>query len=161
MSNRYVEKLIQNYGEQGFFTGGTTNEEIMEIERVLNTKLPESYKWFVMNYGYGGISGRCIEGVAKSGRLTVVDETLQHREYGLPQQFVVIESCDEYVSCLDLSTIKNGDCKVVSWSQHDEDGIVPQTSSFYDYLLYVFYNEDGMDDDQLYKEWLRIFDEMK
>jgi len=96
-----VEKLIQKYKNNGFFTGGTTEEHIKQVEKQLDVKLPEQYKWFLLNYGYGGVLGVNTEGVARNSILTVVEETNRVRKYyKLPKNFIVIENCDEYYYCL-------------------------------------------------------------
>ena len=40
-----------------FYHSALGIEKINEIQESLNVKLPESYKWFLKNYGAGGIYG--------------------------------------------------------------------------------------------------------
>jgi hypothetical protein len=90
MTKQYVKKIIHEYQEFVFFTGGVKEEEIIKIENELNVKLPESYKWFLSHYGYGGIGGTTIEGVLPNGNLTVVEQTLYYRKHGLPEHLIVL-----------------------------------------------------------------------
>ncbi|MGG3805163.1 SMI1/KNR4 family protein [Metabacillus fastidiosus] len=75
MDKQDVQKLIMSQEEEFFFTGGITEELVQEIEKELNVKLPESYKWFLSHYGYGGIGGVLIQGVGLDKSLQVVDIT--------------------------------------------------------------------------------------
>lgn len=46
-----------------------------------------------------------------------------------PENFLVIEDCDEFYHCLDTS---NG--KIASWSQYDNDGVIYRFDNFYDFF---------------------------
>ena len=134
MSRKEIEKTIAANIEKGYFTGGTTENMVKQIEESLNINLSESYKWFLMNYGSGGIFGVNILGVGKSNNPIVVTETTEYRRYGLEKNLVVIEDCDEYVYCLDTSELIDGECPVVSWDQHfGVDSI--EAINFNDFLL--------------------------
>lgn len=160
MTKEYVKIIIREYSELAYFTGGVEEEEIIKIEKELNLRLPESYKWFLLHYGYGGVGGTTIEGVVPNGILTVVEQTLYQRKQGLPEHLVVIQDSGEFVDCLDVSEIKDEDCSVVNWSMHDNDGVIKTTSSFFDYLLFQFYDEEEMVDEKLYAQWEKVFDGM-
>ena len=134
MSRKEIEKIITENIREGYFTGGTTDNIIIQIEKSLKVTLPESYKWFLMKYGSGGIFGVDILGVGKSNSLIVVTETMLYRKYGLEQSLVVIENCDEFIYCLDTGELKEGECPVVSWDQHvGYDSI--EAKDFNDFLL--------------------------
>ena len=40
------------------------------------------------------------------------DKTLEYRNHGLPNNLIVVESCDEWLYCIDVDTEK-----VVSWDR--------------------------------------------
>lgn len=63
------------------------------------------------------------------GKAQFVEETFNQRENGLPENFLVIEDCDEFYHCLDIS---NG--KIASWSQYDNDGVIYRFDNFYDFF---------------------------
>ncbi|ETB70618.1 hypothetical protein A943_13985, partial [Bacillus sp. CPSM8] len=65
MNYSQVEQFIKENAEDDDFTGGISIEKINEIQENLNVKLPESYKWFLKNYGSGGIYGVDILGHGK------------------------------------------------------------------------------------------------
>ena len=48
----------------------------------------------------------------------------------MPKELLVIEDCDEYVSCID--TVSK---EIVSWSKHDNDGIIKVADGFYEHFL--------------------------
>lgn len=134
MSRKEIEQIIAENIEKGYFTGGTTENMVKQIEESLNINLSESYKWFLMNYGSGGIFGVNILGVGKSNNPIVVTETTEYRKYGLEKNLVIIEDCDEYFYCLDTSELIDGECPVVSWDQHvGFDSI--EANNFNDFLL--------------------------
>ncbi|SDW27688.1 SMI1-KNR4 cell-wall [Marininema mesophilum] len=142
-----IIQMMQEYGRTGFHTGPVSENRIEQIEKSLNLELPESYKWFVRNYGYGGIEGVVIEGVAKTEVPTTVEATEDYRKYGLPKSYVVIQNLGEYMWCLDTGNMKNGECPVVNWSQVGGLGKL-NYESFYSYLIDRFQESiDNLDDD--------------
>ncbi len=48
-----VQNFIEKYAEEDDFTGDVSEDKIAYIEHHLNVVLPESYKWFLKNYGSG------------------------------------------------------------------------------------------------------------
>lgn len=133
MNRQDVEELIISQEDEFFFTGGVTEDLIHEIEKELNVQLSESYKWFLSHYGYGGINGVLIQGVGLDKSLQVVNTTLSLREYGLPENLVVIENIDEYVYCLDTAQMNNNECPVIDWDQASGIG-KKHYNNLYNYL---------------------------
>ncbi|MGG3889950.1 SMI1/KNR4 family protein [Metabacillus fastidiosus] len=134
MDKQDVKKLIMSSQEEEFFfTGGITEELVQEIEKELNVKLSESYKWFLSHYGYGGIDGVLIQDVELDELLEVVDTTRSLREYGLLRNLVVIENMDEYVYGLDAAQMNNNECPIVNWDQSTGIG-KKQYNNLYSYL---------------------------
>jgi hypothetical protein len=118
-----IKQLIELAGEEAFFVGKADSSTIAEIEGQLGITLPDSYKWFLQEYGYGGISGFMIIGNGKSGIPAVIKYTNQWRQYGLPDKFIVIEDDGtDWIYCLDTSQIVNSECPVVDWSQDQGNG---------------------------------------
>lgn len=119
-----IFKFIDNatngeYFIKKYFTGGVDIEKVNYIEKELNVKLPDSYKWFLKTFGYGGIEGIEIIGYDRCTPPSVVVKTKEYREYGLPEKYVVIEDCDEFIYCLDTSKMENNECPVISWDMQD------------------------------------------
>ncbi|MEF2093315.1 SMI1/KNR4 family protein [Bacillus sp. CFBP9009] len=50
-----LQEFIKQYVEDDDFTGGISEDNVKETEQKLQVSLPESYKWFLRNYGYGGL----------------------------------------------------------------------------------------------------------
>ncbi|KEO80819.1 SMI1/KNR4 family protein [Tumebacillus flagellatus] len=133
MNQQDIKILITSQEESFFFTGGVGEEDIQDIEAQLNVEVPESYKWFLMNYGFGGINGVLINGVALDKSLQVVKATKSLREYGLPESLVVVENMDEYVYCFDTARMDGGECPIVDWDQKFGIG-KKQYRNLYEYL---------------------------
>ncbi|WP_455717616.1 SMI1/KNR4 family protein, partial [Anaerosporobacter sp.] len=105
------------YEEKGDFTYPNVNDiEIIEAEKKLNVKMPEQYCWFLKKYGHGGIGGIETYGIGKNGKMIFVDKTIQFKSYGLADDKIVIENCDEWIYCLDEKTET-----VEMWSQGDKN----------------------------------------
>ncbi|SMO63794.1 SMI1/KNR4 family protein [Melghirimyces algeriensis] len=134
MEKEKILMIIREYGDSHDFTGSVDETRIEQIENMLEVTLPEDYKWFVRNFGHGGIAGIEILGVAKSEIPTCVRYTQKYREYGLPHSFVVIENCNEWIYCLDTSKMNNGECPVIDWDRLGNVGI-QQYKNFYKFLL--------------------------
>ncbi|SDC80479.1 SMI1-KNR4 cell-wall [Melghirimyces thermohalophilus] len=133
MSQEKILSMIQQYGNNRSFTGPVDDSRIKQIENMLEVTLPDDYKWFVRNFGHGGIAGVEILGIAKTEIPTCVKSTQTYREEGLPHSLVVIENCDEWVYCLDTSKLVNGECPVIDWDFLGNAGI--QTyKNFYEFL---------------------------
>lgn len=134
-----ILNLIKKSGEN-FIVSGSVNKKIIDkIESELGVKLPESYKWYVENYGHGGIGNIEIYGVALNDSLTVVDRTNDFRNYGLPTHLVEILNMDEWIYCLDTEHMRDGECPVVEWSK--EDGIGTHKFENFFYFLYEQFND--------------------
>ena len=89
-----LQEFIKQYGEDDDFTGGVSEDQVKETENKLQVPLPESYKWFLRNYGSGGIFGVDIIGYDLVGP-SVVDATKDYQKYyKLIDGIVVIESVD-------------------------------------------------------------------
>ncbi|MED4567969.1 SMI1/KNR4 family protein [Brevibacillus agri] len=132
MKTNQVIELIKN-AEKKFFVGALSDTKISNIEEKLNVKLPDSYKWFLREYGTGGVIGVEILGGGLRDIPTCVTETVDWRGYGLPEEFVVIENFGAGVYCLDTSRIENGECPVVDWEQGEGVG----TQEYNDFLSFL------------------------
>lgn len=127
--NTEIESLISQYEGEGFFTRiAPSPETIAAVEETLGLMIPKQFVDYLNVYSHGGINGTEILGVGMNGRVVFLDVTLQYRAYGMPDNLLVIERCDEWVYCLDCTTEH-----VVSWSQ--EEGVRDEYSCFDDFLL--------------------------
>ncbi|WP_173706061.1 SMI1/KNR4 family protein [Clostridium saccharobutylicum] len=113
-----------------------------DIEKQLCINFPESYKWFLGKYGFGGIFGVEILGCGKGGVPSVIRETERYRKLGLPLDYVVISSSDEWVYCLDLKNGDKHDCKIISWDRNIGFRKI-EAESFFQFILEEF--KDGKD----------------
>ena len=136
LNKEAVIELINNSPKK-FFVGALEDSKISDIEKRLNVKLPESYKWFLREYGTGGVFGIEILGGGLREVPTCVRETEEWREYGLPMEFVVIQNYGSGVYCLDTSRLANNECPVIDWEQDDEERIY-EYENFYTFLVEQF-----------------------
>ena len=115
MNYSKLQEFIKKYGDCDDFTGGVSEEKVFEIENSLQVTLPNSYKWFLRNYGSGGIFGIDIQGYDYDGA-SVVELTNNYREfYKLIDGIVVIEDIDEFAYCLDTNKMRDEECPVIMW----------------------------------------------
>ena len=127
--NKQIEDLISEYEDEGFFTRvAPTPDMIDDAQQKLGVKIPEQFLEYLKVYSHGGINGILILGVGMTGNVMFLESTLEYRNYGLPENLIVIENCDEWVYCLDADT-----GRVVSWSQLD--GVMDEYACFDDFLL--------------------------
>ena len=128
--------------EGAFFMTKPSEEDIKKAEQELGFEIPESYLWFLKQYGHGGFFFEFL-GYGRNGNALFVRETLKERKNGLPANLLVIENCDEYVVCINTD---NGN--IVSWSHYDNDGIILKQVSFEDYFIDCLNNAiDNYDDE--------------
>ena len=107
-----LQKIIHDYERPEDFTHTQiSTEQIEQAEKELHVLLPKQYVNFLICYGHGGINGIEIIGIGKTGRLLFVEETQKYRKYGLPEDYLVTEICDEWIYCIDCNT-----GKIVSWN---------------------------------------------
>lgn len=129
-----LQEFIKQFGENDDFTGGVSDEKVRETEQKLQVLLPESYKWFLKNYGSGGSFGIGIIGYDFVGP-SVVTATKDHQKYyGLIDGLVVIEDIDEFAYCLDTNKMKDGECPVIMWDNQEGYGRTLAVN-FLDYLI--------------------------
>ncbi|PGW03287.1 hypothetical protein COD90_29470 [Bacillus cereus] len=136
LSKETVIELIKNAPKK-FFVGALDDNKINNIEKKLDVKLPDSYKWFLKEYGTGGVFGVEMFGGGLLDAPTCVRETEEWREYGLPMEFVVIQNYGAGVYCLDTSRLVDNECPVIDWEQDEEDGI-NEYKNFYTFLVEKF-----------------------
>ncbi|OYD09070.1 SMI1/KNR4 family protein [Paludifilum halophilum] len=142
MNKKYEElqkkivEMIKEHSSKDSFAESVNKEKIAEIEHELGVELPESYKWFVEQYGKGGI-GIEVFGVERNGNHSVTEETLFYRQFNLPKSYVVIEDAGEWVYCLVTDKLQDGECPVVDWDQLGGTGIM-KYENFYEYIIESF-----------------------
>lgn len=108
-----IKKLIKEYSEDAIFTGKISNDDIIESAITeLGVNILNDYRCFLKNYGQGGSGGGEILGISKMNKAIFKDKTLEYRNYGLPNNLIVIENCDEWLYCIEVDTEK-----VIAWDR--------------------------------------------
>ena len=67
-----IIKIIKEKESYSKYSIGVSDDKIVQIEEILKVKLPESYKWFLKNYGQILIMGVEIYGVLENKILSCV-----------------------------------------------------------------------------------------
>ncbi len=123
MGKKEIEKLIISAGNGAFFVGKSDSQKVLEIENQLMLLIPESYQWFLKEFGHGGIFGVEILGNGLAETPSCVKPTKNWRKFGLPNHLLCVEdSGTDYIYCLDTSRMRNGECPVVDWEQGEGIG---------------------------------------
>lgn len=126
--NKEIKDLIARYEDKGFFTRIAPTEEMLaDVRQGLGLSVPDQYLEYLNTYSHGGI-GFEINGIGFDGSISFLEETLEYREDGLPNNLIVVENCDEWLYCIDANT-----GEIVSWAI-DEDVRV-EYPSFDDFLI--------------------------
>lgn len=112
-----LNTFILEHAEDDDFTGGVSDTIVAQTEERLGVVFPQSYKWFLRNYGSGGAFGVDILGCGKSAVPSVVSNTERLRNVGLPSEYIVIENCDEFFYCLHTGQVLEDECPVVVWDR--------------------------------------------
>ncbi|PFD29213.1 spore coat protein [Bacillus cereus] len=122
-----IRELLEFNNQREYFYK-EKEEAIQEVEERLNVKLPDSYRWFLKEYGGGG------NGLYVNDCNDILRYHDRFKSFNIPKGYIIIEHCDEYSYCLDTEKMMNNECPVVNWSAH-EKGIYPEADNFYKHLL--------------------------
>lgn len=130
--NAKIAQMISEYEDDGFFTYASPSDDMLcKAQQLLSVKLPNQFVAFLKAYGHGGIGGVEILGYGLDGSAAFVEETLEYRTHGLPDNLIVVENVDEWVYCIASST-----GEVVSWNE--ANGERPAFSNFDDFVVSEF-----------------------
>ncbi|HWO97404.1 MAG TPA: SMI1/KNR4 family protein [Bacillus sp. (in: firmicutes)] len=122
-----IRELLKQYNRENTFYK-EDEETIQETEEKLNAKFPESYRWFLKEYGGGGNE------LNLNGCKEIVHYHNRFDSFNIPKGYIIIQHCDEFSYCLDTEKMINNECPVVNWSAY-EKGIYPVAENFYKHLL--------------------------
>ncbi len=103
--NDQIRALIARHEQDSFFTRvAPTEEMIASAQRLPDVTIPRQFVDYLREYSHGGVSGVEILGVGFTGTMLFLETTLRHRKYGLPNNLLEIENCDEWQECIDCDT---------------------------------------------------------
>ncbi|TCW44487.1 SUKH superfamily protein [Bacillus thuringiensis] len=148
--NDKIISIINTYEKDGDFMGGVNQDIVQQAAQILNISFPYSYRWFLNQYGSGGIDGMDIHGCeGTAADSSVVYHTKLYREkYDLPLQYIILEDIDGTVTCLDTSQMKDGECPVLLWNRFSKEVYAITHENFSEYLLdYLQESVDNMYDE--------------
>ncbi len=110
------------------FGAGATNNDIRQAEDILKVRLPNSYKAFLLEFGWGGVEHFEIYGLGRGvpKYLDLIYMTRSEREEVEPplkrHLIPVLNDGGGNHYCLDTSKLSNGECPIVFWAHDDEMG---------------------------------------
>jgi len=114
---------VESAGNEIFWIGPASIEQVQRLENLLGTKLPVSFRRFLEDYGGGGVVSAEISGIQNDDASdvsggTVLGDTATCRErFDLPSHLVVIYFQDDEVCwCLDVSESGVQESPVVSYN---------------------------------------------
>lgn len=126
--NSKIKELVARFGKDGSFTKvPPTKAMLEEAKNKLGFPVPKQFLEYLDTYSEGGF-GFEILGVGFDGSMSFLDETLDYRNDGLPENLLVVENCDEWLYCIDSNTDE-----IVSWYPDGE--VYPAYPCFDDFLL--------------------------
>ena len=127
--NSEILNLVNAYATEKNFSRRAPSETMIDdCQARLNVILPKQYLEFLESLGQGGFNGVYVVGISRAGKPQFLEETLEYREYGLPENLIFLENCDEWLYCLDCLS-----GTVVKWSP--DDAALEAYATFDDYLL--------------------------
>ncbi|MED1808164.1 SMI1/KNR4 family protein [Bacillus subtilis] len=148
MNYSRVKKFFDENKEYSNLTGGVTDKQIKEIKEDLRVTLPDSYKWFLTEYGSGGAFGTMILGYDSHGA-EVEEQTKGYRTfYNLIPGLVVIEYIDEFSYCLDTNKMVDGECPVILWDNHEGYGYTGASNFLEFFLQLLEKGKENLDEDE-------------
>lgn len=107
MDCKELTTLITRFKETNDFTGGVDKAQITFVQNELGVELPESYKWFLSNYGSGGMFGVDIQGVGTSNRPPVIVHTKRGAAGRTSASFLSLINGTHKILARKLSTYNN------------------------------------------------------
>lgn len=117
MISKKIQNFIKNNNQEIITTGGIDKNKIEFIESHLGLKIPNVYKDFLIEYGMLLGYGIEILGWGKSDEASVIKETIRNRKLGMPTTYIVIQSYDEWVYCIDCSGFDKDECEIIEWDR--------------------------------------------
>jgi hypothetical protein len=137
--NSMIQQLNQS-GQDVFWQGGASQLSIQCLESLLHTALPASLKWFLANYGGGGVVGEEISGIENDNptlehRGTIYGDTLHCRAtHAIPNNLIVIYfGDDDVVWCLEVAQCSRDECPIVSFDVYSKK-TKPLATDFKEFL---------------------------
>lgn len=128
---RRAAELLRTLGTKDHGSGAN-EEEIAGAERAIGVQLPEDYKLFLRDLGWGGAGHWELYGLGEDvpSHLDLVDNTHFHRtERQVPVPATLVPIMDDgggNAYCFDTERTKNGRAPIVLWYLELEEDQVPE-----------------------------------
>lgn len=129
MNTKLYELIKANETEKSFTYPKVNEIDIAKAEEELGVTIPQSYRSFLIEFGMGGLDGMDILGFGINKQAIFVEFTKDRRTYGMPQNVIAIENCDEWVYCIHSET-----GAVMEWYR-DSEKLYPAYDNFDEFLL--------------------------
>jgi hypothetical protein len=135
-----MDLLIKSYPGYFTFFGQVEEQRIVDEEKKLGVKFPESYRKFLLNYGCASFSASSFEGIGIYSSVTRCTERMR-KHINIPNELIYILSDDEEIYLLDTSQMINYECPVVKYdleAQGEKLRREPVSPSFGDFFIERF-----------------------
>ncbi len=130
-----LSRQLRDYPGRKRLGNGVAPAEIAGAEAALGAKLPESYKAFLREFGWGGVDSWELYGLGAGVpnylhlvRMTDSERTQMHPH--IPQPLIPILN-DGFGNhyCLDTGALREGECPIVFWDHEQGTGQEPEVVS--------------------------------
>ncbi len=128
---------IKQAGASFSVVGPIPDNTITEYESKLNIVFPLEYRWYLQQYGAGGIGSVNILGIDPDEYIDVMITTFDARNNGLQQNLLPIMDCDEFIYCLNTQMNTCNEYEVVRWDKYSKS-TKKKADSFFDFLFIEF-----------------------
>lgn len=128
---------ISRANEMFSVVGHTPDDKILEYENQLHILFPSDYRWYLQQFGAGGIGSVNILGIDPDKYIDVLKTTIDARVQGLPQNLLPILDCDEFFYCLNMQSNESENSDVIRWDKYSKK-IANKADSFFDFLYFEF-----------------------
>ncbi|ATH93283.1 spore coat protein [Bacillus glycinifermentans] len=122
-----IRQLLKEHHREHTFER-QSEEDIQATEKELQVTFPQSFRWFLKEFGGGGHE------LDINGCRDILAYHQSFKSFHIPKGYVIIQDVDEYCYCLDTEKMKDGECPVVNWSAYEE-GIYHTADHFYEFML--------------------------
>lgn len=117
--------------------GKPSIEKIAEYENKIGLNFPETYRWFLREYGAGGIGSVDILGIDPDDYSDVLSYTKDKRQNGLEHKYIPIFDCDEFIYCIDTEDKQTDGSTVIRWDISSKKAEL-RANNFIDFLYEEF-----------------------
>jgi hypothetical protein len=127
---QYLESIKGQYE----FTGGATEQAILDFEKKVHFDLPQDYRWILSTYGSIRVPGVAILGIAHDNFNMSLECIEKNTKRGLPEKIIPVLDYGEYVYCINCASTDIAN--IINWEPYGE--IIPENIDLYTFITNQF-----------------------